>query len=201
MTNANYKKSRRAWNMNVRSVMLIGCLTAFLMIPRSYAQTAVDKSTSCNKNNTKTMEVKDYTTSILVDQSPQEVFNAINNVRGWWQGEITGSTDKLNDEFTYRAGDIHYSKQKIVDLIPNKRVEWLVTESKLNFVPHKDEWTSTKIIFDISKEGDKTKLTFTHHGLVPTFECYDGCSGAWEKLVEKSLFSLITTGKGMNVLF
>ena len=30
------------------------------------------------------METKGYSTSFTVDQSPEEVFNAINNVRGWW---------------------------------------------------------------------------------------------------------------------
>ncbi len=145
------------------------------------------------------MEGKDFTTTILVDQSPEEVFNAINNVRGWWQGAIKGSTDNLNDEFTYRMNDIHFSKQKLVEVIPGKRVVWLVTESKINFVADKEEWVNTKIVFDITREDAKTKLTFTHHGLVPAIECYGGCSGAWGQLIEKSLLSLITTGKGVDV--
>ena len=120
---------------------------------------------------------KDFTTSIVVDKSPTEVFNAINNVRGWWQGEIKGNTEKLNDEFTYQMQDIHFSKQKIVELIPDKKVVWLVTESNLSFVDKTDEWTGTKIDLNIQPEGKKTKLTFTHHGLVPAFECYGGCSG------------------------
>ena len=145
------------------------------------------------------MDKRDYSVSITVDNTPKEVFDAINNVRGWWQGKIEGSTDKLNDEFTYRVGDVHFSKQKVTELIPNKKVEWLVTESKINFVVDKDEWTDTKIVFDISTEGDKTKVTFTHHGLVPAIECYGGCSGAWGRLVQESLYSLITTGKGVEV--
>ncbi len=145
------------------------------------------------------MDGKDFTTTILLDQSPKEVFNAINNVRDWWQGEIKGSTDKLNDEFTYEMQPYHLSRQIIVELIPGKKVVWLVTESKINFVADKEEWLNTKIVFDICKEGEKTKLTFTHHGLVPKIECYGDCSGAWGKLVNQSLFNLITTGKGVDV--
>jgi hypothetical protein len=142
---------------------------------------------------------KDFTTSIVVEQSPSEVFEAVNNVSGWWQGEITGNTKKLNDEFTYQMAPHHLTRQKIVGFTPNKKVVWLVTESKINFVADKEEWLNTKIIFDISKEGNKTKLSFTHQGLVPAIACYGNCAGAWKSIIEKSLFSFIKTGKGVDV--
>jgi hypothetical protein len=145
------------------------------------------------------MNTSNFTTTILVDQSPEKAFNAINNVGAWWQGEIKGDSKKLSDEFTYRMKDIHFSKQKVVDLIPNKKVAWLIMESKLTFTKDKSEWTNTKIIFDISEIKNKTQIRFTHLGLVPKFECYGDCSNAWTQLIQKSLFSLITTGKGKEV--
>jgi hypothetical protein len=145
------------------------------------------------------MAASNYTTTILVEKSSKEAFDAINNVSGWWQGEIEGRTDKLNDEFTYRMKDIHFSKQKLVELVPNEKIVWLVTDSKLSFTKNKSEWTGTKIIFEISEINKKTQIRFTHLGLVPTIECYGGCSNAWEQLIQESLFSLITTGKGTKV--
>lgn len=141
------------------------------------------------------MNNKDFTTNILVAQSPAAVFNAINNVQGWWQGEIKGDSEKLNDAFEYRMKDMHYSKQRVVEIVPNKKVVWLVTDSKLNF-SNPAEWTGTKIIFDITEVNNKTQVQFTHEGLVSTFECYGGCSWGWGELIQKSLYSLITTGKG-----
>jgi hypothetical protein len=142
------------------------------------------------------MNDQNITTTFWVDQTPKEAFDAINNVRGWWSGEIEGSTDKLGDEFTYRYQDVHYSKQKIIELIPGKKVVWLVLDSTLNFVEDKSEWNGTKIVFEISKKGNKTEIRFTHAGLVPQNECYNACSDAWGFYINGSLRSLITKGMG-----
>jgi hypothetical protein len=140
-----------------------------------------------------------FTTTFFVNETPKQVFDTVNNVRGWWQGKIEGKTDKLNEEFTYRMQEFHFSKQKVVELIPNEKVSWLVTDSKLNFIKDKSEWTGSTIIFEISEINNKTQLRFTHVGLWPKIECYDSCSNAWTKLIQQSLFSLITTGKGVDI--
>jgi len=136
----------------------------------------------------------------LVDQSPKEVFNAIKNVRGWWSGlyseEFEGRTDKLDEEFTFRAGEgAHYSKQKLIEIIPDKKLVWLVTDSNLTFLENKTEWTGTKIIFEISKKGNKTQIRFTHEGLVPEVECYDSCAPAWAQYLKEKLRNVISKGK------
>jgi hypothetical protein len=142
------------------------------------------------------MTNKDFTTSFTVDQSPEEVFAAINNVRGWWSGEIDGPTDRRGAEFTYRYKDVHRSTQKITEFVPGAKIVWSIDDARLNFVKDKTEWNGTKVVFEIARQGDKTELRFTHVGLVPTFECYGGCSGAWGFYVNDSLRNLITTGKG-----
>jgi len=141
------------------------------------------------------MTTSDFTTTIVVDQTPKQVFSAINNPQDWWSGEIKGSTEKLNDEFSYRYKELHFSKQRIVEMIPDQKVVWLVTESIINYAEDKSEWTGTKISFEISEQDNKTQLRFTHLGLDPEIECFDSCSNSWSRLIQQSLFSLITTGK------
>ena len=147
------------------------------------------------------MNKQNFTTTISVDQTPEEVFAAINNVHGWWSGDIEGHTDKLGAEFTYRYKDVHRSKQKVAELIPGKRVVWHVLESDLSFVTHKSEWNSTDIVFDISEKDGKTEVRFTHVGLVPQYECYGGCSNAWGNVITGNLRNLITTGKAQPDAF
>lgn len=142
------------------------------------------------------MTTSDFTTTLVVSQTPEEVFNAINNVRGWWSEEIEGGTHKLNDEFTYHYEDVHRCKMKLIEVVPYKKVVWLVMDNYFNFTKDKSEWKGTKIIFEISEQDNKTKLRFTHLGLVPEYECFDICSNAWTQYIQQSLFSLITTGKG-----
>jgi hypothetical protein len=155
----------------------------------------MSRSTTGTKKR-KTMTSQNFTTAFTVDQTPEEAFAAINNVRGWWSGDpgVEGSTGNLGDEFTYRYKDVHYSRQKITELIPGKKVVWLVVDSSLNFANDKTEWTGTKITFEVSKKGNQTEVRFTHVGLVPEFECFNGCSNAWGSYINGSLRNLISAG-------
>ncbi|UFH32220.1 hypothetical protein LNP04_00530 [Chryseobacterium sp. C-71] len=93
---------------------------------------------------------------------------------------ITGNSEEINDEFTFSAGNgAHNSVQKILI-----KISWEVIGSNLTFLKMPDEWTGTKINFDVSTEGNQTKFTFTHNGLIPQFECYEGCSNAWLQYLE-----------------
>jgi hypothetical protein len=142
------------------------------------------------------MSSNDFTTVFLVDQTPGVVFDAINNVTGWWTENLEGSSKHLGDEFSVRFWDVHYSKHKLVEVIPNKKVVWLTTDSQLNFIEDKTEWTGTRIIFDIVEKDGQTEVRFSQEGLTPQGECFDSCSNAWTGYVQNSLYKLITTGKG-----
>ena len=142
------------------------------------------------------MKTESYTISYTVDRSPQEVFDAINNVRGWWSGEIDGRTDKLGAEFTYRYQNLHRTTQKITELVRGKKVVWHIVDSHIDFVENKAEWNGTDVVFEIVKQGAKTELRFTHVGLVSAIECYGKCAAAWGFYINESLRNLITTGKG-----
>ena len=142
------------------------------------------------------MTTSDFTTTILVDQTPNEVFNAVNNVRGWWSERIDGGTTELNDEFTYQRWELHKCTMKLTEVIPDKKVVWKVLDNYFSFTEDKTEWIGTDISFDIAEKDGKTELKFTHWGLVPAYECYDVCFDAWSSYIKGSLQSLITTGKG-----
>lgn len=142
------------------------------------------------------MNTQDFTTAFVVEQTPEEVFNAVNNVRGWWSEEIEGNTTELNDEFDYHYQDVHRCKMKLIEVIPNKKVVWLVLDNYFKFTNDKTEWTGNKIIFEIKEKGHQTELRFTQLGLVPNYECYEICRDAWTNYINKSLYSLVTTGKG-----
>ena len=142
------------------------------------------------------MPGQDFHTSFSVPQSAEEVFTAVTDPRRWWTGEIEGTATEVEDEFTYRYGDLHYSKQRVVELIPARRVVWKVLQSDLPGNGDPEEWTGTKITFEIAEDKGQTELRFSHQGLVPQFECFDACSSAWGFYINASLKRLITTGDG-----
>lgn len=142
------------------------------------------------------MSNHNFTTTILVDQTPREAFDAITNVRGWWSAEIEGGTEKLNDEFSYHYQDIHRCKMRLIEVVPDERVVWLVLDNYFNFTTDQSEWKGDKISFEISRKDNKTEIKFTHWGLVPDYECYQICFDSWRNYINNSLYQLISTGAG-----
>jgi hypothetical protein len=152
--------------------------------------------TQKNQQEKSSMSKNNYTTGFTVPLAPEDVFNAVNNVRGWWSEGIVGETDKLGAEFTFQHKNFHRSTHKITEFKPGEKVVWHTIDSHLSFINDKTEWNGTEIIFEITVKGGKTELRFTHAGLVPTAECYGDCSDAWGFYIKESLHKLITTGKG-----
>ena len=134
-----------------------------------------------------------YTVAIEVANSPIDVFNyIINDVSNFWPEEFEGESTKLNDEFVFRLGDTHYSKNKVIEFVPNKKVVWLVTESIRktdNF-----EWTGTKMIFELTPKGDNTLLEFTYDGFILENE-YDRLVQVCDMVIKEKLYNIITNGK------
>lgn len=142
------------------------------------------------------MKTSDFSLTLLLDQSPEVVFNAVNNIRGWWSEEIEGKTDTLNEEFEYRYKDVHRCKMRITACTPSSKIEWLVLENYFSFTEDKSEWKGTRIRFEIFQKDNQTQLRFTHLGLGPQYECFEVCRDGWTNYINNSLHSLITAGKG-----
>lgn len=153
-------------------------------------------SIDSTKQKTQMIENKSFSASIIVDQSPSIAYKSILNFRAWWSEEIEGPTDQLNESFFYHYKDIHLCKIKLTEVIPDERIVYQVLENEFNFVKDKSEWVNTKLVFEINEEAGKTKVNFTHEGLVPEYECYKVCNDAWSGYIKNSLYNLIVSGKG-----
>lgn len=186
-----YKMKRLAIFIVAIGATLMGC--NHKIGKASMQQHLIEQSKT---NNKMTADQKSYSSTFLVNQSPETVFNAIKDFRSWWSEEITGATDKPGETFFYHYKDVHLSKIKLIEMVPNEKLAYQVLENEFNFVADKSEWVNSKLIFDITSENGKTRMQFTHEGLVPDYECYNVCEDAWTSYIQGSLQSLITTGKG-----
>src|ERR1700690_4620002 len=109
------------------------------------------------------MTMQSFNTEFSVEQSPEQAVAAITDVRGWWSGNVEGVTDALGAEFTYRYEDIHYSKQRISELVPGRRVVWQVLDAYLDFTEDPREWVGSEVVFDSAPdEGGRTTVRFSH---------------------------------------
>ena len=66
------------------------------------------------------MSTQNFSYTFTTSKSPEEVFNILIHPKKWWIGfhneNITGNSEKLNDEFTFNAGNgAHNSVRKLVE--------------------------------------------------------------------------------------
>lgn len=104
------------------------------------------------------MENQNFSTSILVNQTPEEVFNAINNVRGWWSENIEGDTDKAGAVFYYHYQDIHRCTFKITELVPGKKIVWHVLQNYFNFVEEKTDGRTQTLFLKLPRKVTKRRF-------------------------------------------
>lgn len=149
------------------------------------------------------------TATMTVDRTPDEVFAAITDVRGWWNENLIGDTAALHDEFVFTddsayAGEsakgkdgIRFARFQITEVVPGRRMVWKVVDSDLTFIEDHGEWTDTEVIFELTTDARGTTLHFTHEGLTAAeSECFTACSRGWTFYITESLPRLVTTGTG-----
>ncbi|MBT2212028.1 MULTISPECIES: SRPBCC domain-containing protein [Actinomadura] len=152
------------------------------------------------------------TAATTVDRSPEQVFAAVTDVRGWWNENLIGHSAALHDEFVFTddteyAGEtvrakkgIRFARFHITEFVPGRRVVWHVVDSDLTFVDDRDEWTDTRVLFDITADAQGTTLRLTHEGLsAEESACFEACSRGWTFFITKSLPQLLTTGTGRPI--
>ena len=138
---------------------------------------------------------QDFSYSFIVKVVPNEAMEKISQVNLWWAKNFKGEASKLNDEFSVYFGDT-YVNFKISEVIPDKKIIWLVTDCNLHWIEDKKEWKNTEVIFSLAGKNGKTQIDFIHKGLTPQSECYESCKPGWTHHLKDSLLKLINNGKG-----
>ena len=140
---------------------------------------------------------KNFNSSITVNISANEAIKKISKVAEWWGVTFSGDSEKQNDKFVVKMSGDSFFNFTVTELIPDKKVVWLVTDCNMPWYSDKKEWANTKLIFELVEENGVTTLNFTHEGLTPDIECYKDCEPGWTHWINTSLFSYLTTGEGV----
>jgi hypothetical protein len=143
------------------------------------------------------MENKNFNKSITAKIGADEAIKKISNVTDWWGVTFSGNSENQNDKFIIKMGGDSFFNMTVEELIPTKRVVWLVTDCNMPWYSDKKEWANTKLIFDLAENNGVTTLNFIHEGLTFDIECYKDCAPGWTHWIKTSLFSYLTTGKGV----
>jgi uncharacterized protein YndB with AHSA1/START domain len=107
---------------------------------------------------------------------------------GVWTTELTvHSGVGVINEFGFGSDDI--VKMKVVELVENKRIEWLCTDSD-------PEWVATGVSFDLTeRKNGVTAVVLKHFDWRELTEFYQWCNYNWAMFL-LSLKHYVEDGKG-----
>jgi len=141
----------------------------------------------------------DFSYSFAVKASAEVAMKSISQVNLWWAKNFKGKSAKLNDKFSVYFGGPGdtFVDFEICQLIPEKKVVWLVTDCNLHWIDDKKEWKNNEVIWNLSEKDGKTTIDFVHKGMTPESECYETCKPGWTHHIKDSLIKLIEKGIGV----
>jgi uncharacterized protein YndB with AHSA1/START domain len=135
----------------------------------------------------------------IVTSPIEKVFQSISNeIPLWWTELLEGVSNTLNETFTVRFGSSVFKTMQVVELVPNRRISWLVTDTLIDIpeLKNKREWLNTTIVWELRAENTATVIQVTHMGLNQDIECYGICSTGWRQFCD-SLKLYLETGTGL----
>ena len=141
---------------------------------------------------------KDFSYSFTVKASAKDAMKMISKVDLWWAKKFKGKAAKLNDEFSVYFGGPKdtFVDFKISEVVPGKKIVWLVTDCNLHWINDKKEWKNNECVWNLTEKDGKTIIDFIHKGMNPESECYESCKPGWTHHIKDSLIKLIEEGTG-----
>ncbi len=105
---------------------------------------------------------------------------------GWWT-KSSEVSNRVGGISTFRFKSGAFNKMKIKSLSPTK-IDWECVDGH-------EEWIGTQVTFELRKDGDGTKVCFSHYGWKTQSEYTGECSFHWANYLV-SLKKLCETGYG-----
>ena len=137
------------------------------------------------------MSEQDYTATVRVEASKDEVFRALTTLEGlsaWWTPATGDPTTGGVITFTFGPQGAAVMRVDLADR--DAGVRWTTLECLV------EDWVGTSQQFDLTGlPGGGTEIRFRHVGLTPELECYGDCKNGWDHFVD-SLAVYAETGTG-----
>lgn len=136
---------------------------------------------------------------VWVNASTAKLYEAISTADGlsrWWAHHESTETD-AGLVLSHSPGPEHgVVKQKVIDLVPNKRVEWECISTRHPKSSPASAWPGTHVIWEISERKNPGKrlgissrrrqmalLDFRHSGWDANSEYFGFCNFAWGEVL------------------